>query len=71
MRQCHGRNASSASNIDIKICSECGGPSKVVTCIEDQDVINNTLTHINHKTEWAVPDRLPQRRAPPLATLFD
>ena len=29
-------------NIDIEVCSRCGGSVRVIACIEDQDVIDRT-----------------------------
>jgi hypothetical protein len=31
-------------NIDIEVCSRCGGSVKDIACIEDQDVIDNIIT---------------------------
>ncbi len=33
-------------NIEIEICSECGGTVKVIACIEDPAVIKKILTHM-------------------------
>ena len=33
-------------NIDIEVCSRCGGSVRVIACIEDQDVIDRTLAHL-------------------------
>jgi hypothetical protein len=30
-------------NIDIEVCSRCGGSARVIACIEGQDVIDRTL----------------------------
>jgi len=54
-------------NIDIKVCSHCGGSVKVIACIEDQDIIDRTLVHLREK-EQEVPDRpllATPTRAPP------
>jgi len=37
-------------NIDFETCSECGGPVKVIACIEDPVVIEKILTHL--EVEW-------------------
>jgi hypothetical protein len=36
-------------NIDIETCGECGGPVKVIACIEDPVVIEKILTHLQEK----------------------
>ena len=36
-------------NIDIEVCSHCGGSVKVIACIEDQDVIDSILAHLREK----------------------
>jgi hypothetical protein len=33
-------------NIDIEVCSRCGGSVRVIACIEDQDVIDRILAHL-------------------------
>ena len=32
-------------NIDVSICPQCGGEAKVITCIEDQAIIDKILQH--------------------------
>jgi hypothetical protein len=57
-------------NIDIEVCSRCGGSVRVIACIEDQDVIDRILAHLR-ETEKEAPARpllVPPTRAPP-ATL--
>ena len=57
-------------NIDIGVCSRCGGSVKIIACIEEQDVITRILRHLREK-EQNVPARpilAPRTRAPP-ATL--
>lgn len=58
-------------NIDIETCRECGGPVKVIACIDDPVVIQKILTHLKNRTESNEPHRLPESRAPPQAMLFD
>jgi len=58
-------------NIDIEMCTECGGSVKVIACIEDPVVIKKILTHLMGKALSAKPVRLPESRAPPQAGLFD
>jgi hypothetical protein len=57
-------------NIDIEVCSRCGGSARVVACIEDQDIIDRILAHLREKEQEAPPRPLlaPPTRAPP-ATL--
>ena len=57
-------------NIDIEVCSRCGGSVRVIACIEDQEVIDRILAPIR-ETEKEVPARpllVPPTKAPP-ATL--
>ena len=54
-------------NIDIEVCSRCGGSVRVIACIEDQDVIDRILAHLR-ETEKEAPARpllVPPTRAPP------
>lgn len=61
-------------SIDIEVCGRCGGSVRVITSIEDQDVIDRILTHLRQK-EQETPTRLllvPPTRAPPgTLPLFD
>ena len=53
-------------NIDIEVCSRCGGSVRVIACIEDQDVIDRILAHLR-ETEKEAPARpllVPPTRAP-------
>ena len=56
-------------NIDIETCGECGGPVKVIACIEDPAVIDKILTHLQEKITPAPAGLRPASRAPP-ADLF-
>jgi hypothetical protein len=56
-------------NIDIETCGECGGPVKVIACIEDPAVIDKILTHLQEKLTPAPASLRPASRAPP-ADLF-
>lgn len=61
-------------SIDIETCAACGGPVKVIACIEDPDVIKQILDHLKHKAETSESRALPESRAPPArlqARLFD
>jgi hypothetical protein len=57
-------------NIDIEVCSRCGGSVRVIACIEDQDVIDRILSHLRDQEQGAptLPHLAPPTRAPP-ATL--
>jgi len=54
-------------NIDIELCSRCGGTVKVTACIEDQDVIDRILAHLERKERNtpALTHLAPPTRAPP------
>jgi hypothetical protein len=62
-------------NIDVEICSRCGGAVKVIAdtsdrCIEDQQIIDKILFHLNKKDGLPSPDVLPETRAPPQTSLL-
>jgi hypothetical protein len=50
--------------IDVSVCSRCGGEVKIVACIEDSDVINKILDHLDAKPPRPV-NHLAKSRAPP------
>jgi hypothetical protein len=54
-------------NIDIEVCSRCGGSVRVIACIEDQDVIDRILAHLREteKGTPTLPHLAPPSRAPP------
>lgn len=59
-------------NIDVTICSRCGGAVSIIACIEDSAVINKILAHLDAKSGApAALNQLPEPRAPPQAKLFD
>ncbi|MCP4376043.1 MAG: hypothetical protein GY794_07710 [bacterium] len=58
-------------NIDIEVCSKCGGADKVIACIEDPVVIKKILTHLKEKATAPMEMLLPEPRAPPQGNLFD
>ena len=61
-------------NIDIETCQACGGPVKIIACIEDPVVIKRILDHLKEKAETNEPGPLPESRAPPAgwqSGLFD
>jgi len=58
-------------NIDIEVCSRCGGSVKVIACIEDQDIINRILAHLREKEQdiptlslLTTPPRVPPETLP-------
>ncbi|MFT6289371.1 MAG: hypothetical protein ACJA09_004139, partial [Alcanivorax sp.] len=56
-------------NIDIEVCSRCGGSVKVIACIEDQDVIDRILAHLRDREQGTpiLPHLAPPTRASPEA----
>ena len=58
-------------NIDVSICPQCGGETKVIASIEDQAVINKILNHLQAKGELSPPpELLPDSRASPSSDWF-
>ncbi len=57
--------------IDLETCPACGGPVRIIACIEDPLVIEKILTHLDEKGASAEASRRPPCRAPPQAGLFD
>lgn len=33
-------------NIDVSTCEHCGGPARIVACIEDPKIIDRILNHL-------------------------
>jgi hypothetical protein len=56
-------------NIDIEIRNSCVGHVKIIACIEDPEVIEKILTHLDKACDGTARD-LPPCRAPPQASLF-
>jgi hypothetical protein len=54
-------------SIEIEVCGRCGGSVRVIACIEDQDVIDRILAHLESKEQNtpALPHLAPPTRAPP------
>jgi hypothetical protein len=50
-------------NIDIETCNSCGGPVKIIACIEDPLVIKKILAHLERKGASHAARRLPPYRA--------
>ena len=57
--------------IDIETCQTCGGAMRIIACIEDPDVIEKILTHLDAKAPESEASRRPPCRAPPQRGLFD
>ena len=38
-------------NIDVTVCRHCQGTMRIIACIEDRQMINKILAHINRKQE--------------------
>ncbi len=51
--------------IDIETCTACGGPMRIIVCIEDPTVIKAILAHLASKARPVHAARLPPGRAPP------
>jgi hypothetical protein len=51
-------------NIDVETCRVCGGPAKVIACIEDPVVIKKILRHLEEKLLTRAALLLPDSRAP-------
>jgi hypothetical protein len=58
-------------NIDVSVCPKCGGESKVIASIEDQQIIDKILAHLTKKGALPPPpDLLPETRASPDSDWF-
>jgi len=57
-------------NIDVETCRECGGPVRIIACIEDAVVIKKILTHLDAQVAATQAPRMPETRAPPQADLI-
>ena len=57
--------------IDIEACAACGGAVRIIACIEDADVIEKILTHLDKKITEPKGPWPPPCRAPPQRGLFD
>ena len=51
--------------IDIETCTACGGPMRIIACIEDPAVIKAILAHLTSKARPMHALRLPLGRGPP------
>jgi len=57
--------------IDIETCPACGGAMRIIARIEDPDVIEKILAHLDGKAPELKATRRPPCRAPPQRGLFD
>ena len=57
-------------DIDVEPCSECGGDVHIIARIEDPEVINMILAHLDGKASSATTGLLPDCRASPKVDLF-
>ena len=58
-------------NIDVTVCRHCQGSVRIIACIEDRQVINKILAHINRKQESYSPAMIGTGiRAPPTDSTF-
>jgi len=56
--------------IDVERCRVCGGPARVIACIEDPVVIKKILVHLQEISLTRAALLLPDSRAPPQSSLF-
>jgi len=57
--------------IDIATCRACGGAVRFIACIEDPEVIEKILIHLDAKAAERGAPRRPPCRAPPQRRPFD
>jgi hypothetical protein len=50
---------------EIESCAACGGAMRIIACIEDPDVIEKILAHLDEKVAEPDAPRRPPCRAPP------
>ena len=55
----------------IAACPACGGAVRIIACIEDAEVIEKILTHLDAKAAEPESSWPPPCRAPPQRRLFD
>ena len=64
---CWAQRLKRVFNIDVTICSACGGPMKIIASIEDPFVIDKILSHLEGRGSQESATRRPGARAPPPA----
>lgn len=57
--------------IDIETCPACGGAVRIIGCIEDPEVIEKILAHLDARAPGPEALMRPPSRAPPQRGLFD
>ena len=55
-------------DIDIQICSKCGGQIKIIAAIQNQQVIKRILIHLGENSK--VPELSPPRGPPEIEENF-
>ncbi len=58
-------------NTGMGTCPACGGALRIIACIEDPEVIEKILTHLETKGAEPEATRRQPCRAPPQTGLFD
>jgi hypothetical protein len=58
-------------DIDIETCPACGGAVRIIACIEDPQLNEKILTHLDAQATAPETPRRPPCRAPPQTRLFD
>ena len=76
-KQCHSFRMSWAErlkrvfNIDIEVCTQCGGKVKIIASIKDPLVIDKILTHLGLNEDIIPPAfQLPEAQGPPSEVFF-
>ena len=59
------------SGMDIETCPACGGAVRIIACIEDAQVNEKILTHLDAKGAECAATWRPPVRVPPQRGLFD
>jgi hypothetical protein len=49
----------------VETCRACGGALRIIACIEDLEVVEKILNHLNEKSAGLDTHRFPETRAPP------
>ncbi len=57
--------------IDIETCQSGGGTVRIIACIDNPEVIEKILAHLDAKTADADASQRPTCRAPPQAGMSD
>jgi len=57
--------------IDVGICPKCGGAMKIIACIDEEEVIEKILAHVDAKVLQPEAAMLPPSRAPPQLEIDD